>query len=167
MNLKKMLEDQKKLDTAIFKNAGISEYPLENIKLALLVELGELANEDKSFKYWKKNKKTDRTKLLDEMADCLHFALSLENYYLKKYSDYDMSKYDFENAIAFKEMHKPTEKDITEAFLYACTSITNADKDTLMVIIGLGITLDISLEEMEKAYYKKHKENYKRQEEGY
>ena len=71
-----MLEDQKELDTAIFKNAGITQYPLENIRLSLLVELGELANEWKGFKYWKKDKKINREKLLDEFADCLHFALS-------------------------------------------------------------------------------------------
>lgn len=56
MNIRKLLDEQKELDKEILKRAGIKEYPFRNIKLALLVELGELANEWQGFKHWKKNK---------------------------------------------------------------------------------------------------------------
>jgi dimeric dUTPase (all-alpha-NTP-PPase superfamily) len=48
-------------------------------KIALLVEIGEVANELKSFKYWKKDKKIDLEKVQEELIDCLHFFLSLVN----------------------------------------------------------------------------------------
>ena len=80
MNIKKMLEAQKELDAALFQKGGLKEYPIEQIKTAYRVELGEALQEWKSFKYWKKNKGIiDINKLLEEIADCLHFALSLEN----------------------------------------------------------------------------------------
>ena len=79
MNIKKMLEAQKELDAALFQKGGLKEYPMEQIKTAYRVELGEALQEWKAFKYWKKNKGIiDINKLLEEIADCLHFALSLE-----------------------------------------------------------------------------------------
>ena len=66
MNIKKMLEAQKKLDEANLKKAGIKEYPLEEVKTAYRVELGELLQEWKQFKFWKLSKgEIDREKLLE------------------------------------------------------------------------------------------------------
>lgn len=159
-----MLDDQKKLDAAIFKNAGMTEYPYPNMKLALLVELGELCNEDKSFKHWKKHKEVDREKLLDEFADCLHFSLSLENH-LKQIRRDNLE--DFDNFIGpLIKDSKEMKNDISGAFMNTFYMVLRK-RSILLAVITLGICLDISLEDMEKAYYKKHKENYKRQEEGY
>lgn len=162
MNLDKMLKDQKKLDTTIFKNAGIKEYPLENIRLALLVELGELANEWKGFKYWKKDKKINREKLLDEFADCLHFALSLENYLKEK----EIDKQGLEAAAELAEERQATDKDIIDGFEFTFSQVLDND-GVLGIVISLGLVLGITLYEMESCYYKKHKENYARQENGY
>ena len=62
--------------------------------LELIVELGELANESRCFKYWS-IKKVNREYLLEEYADCLLMVLYMFNYYNivniysmdKKYSD--------------------------------------------------------------------------------
>lgn len=43
--------------------------------LELLTELGELANETKCFKYWS-IKQPDKTKVLDEYADCITMTLT-------------------------------------------------------------------------------------------
>lgn len=164
MNLKKMLEDQKKLDAVIFKNAGMTEYPYPNMQLALLVELGELCNEDKSFKHWKKHKEVNREKLLDEFADCLHFSLSLENH-LKQIRRDNLE--DFDNFVGpLIKDSKEMKNDISDAFMNTFYMVLRK-RSILLAVITLGICLDISLEDMEQAYYKKHKENYKRQEEGY
>ena len=48
--------------------------------LELLVELGELANESKCFKYWS-IKKTNKELVLEEYADCLLMVLYMFNYY--------------------------------------------------------------------------------------
>ncbi|MEY8763396.1 MULTISPECIES: dUTP diphosphatase [Clostridium] len=169
MDIKKMLADQKKLDDRILSNASIEKYPLKNMKLALLVELGELANEWQGFKYWKKHKKINREKLLGEFADCLHFALSLENYYESKGNELegDFSKDDFNSISDFLEKNKPTLIDIIEGFFSTYNTVLNYGGEVLAYIIGLGMMLGISKEEMEQAYYKKNKVNYKRQEEGY
>jgi len=153
MDLTKMLADQKKLDEEIFKNAGIKKYPLENIKLALLVELGELANEDKTFKYWKKHKEVNRERLLDEFADCLHFSLSLENHLHQQCCD----------GFGFTEISNDFIVNLfNDTFKKVCDL-----EDVLDNVISLGLAIGIPIDEMENCYYKKHKENYKRQQEGY
>ncbi|MBN3377639.1 hypothetical protein CF088_05395 [Clostridium botulinum] len=79
VNLRDLLKKQEELDGIILERAGIKKYPYESMKLALLVELGELANEVQSFKHWKQHKEINRENVLEEFADCLHLALSLEN----------------------------------------------------------------------------------------
>lgn len=165
MNIRQMLVDQKKLDDEILSNSGIEKYPLENMKLALLVELGELANEWQGFKYWKKHKEINKERLLDEFADCLHFALSLENN-LRQVSDY--VKDNTEKIV--KNLDEECEnKDALEGFKYAfeVTLDPFEYESVLLTVISLGRCLDISLNEMEQAYYKKNQVNYKRQQEGY
>lgn len=56
MNLSKLFEAQKKLDDRIVKEKGLEGQDLLDKKiLALLVELGELANEWRGFKFWSEN----------------------------------------------------------------------------------------------------------------
>jgi dimeric dUTPase (all-alpha-NTP-PPase superfamily) len=162
MDLTKMLADQKKLDEEILKNAGIKKYPLENIRVALLVELGELCNEDKTFKYWKKHREVNRERLLDEFADCLHFALSLENYYHEN----SVFQCDIDEAIKVRKNSHPTNEEIVEEMISTFRFVM-VENNILRGVISFGIALGITDEEMEQAYYKKHKENYKRQQEGY
>ena len=50
MNIKKMLEAQKELDSALFQKGGLKEYPRKQIKTAYRVELGEVLQEWKLFK---------------------------------------------------------------------------------------------------------------------
>ena len=56
MNIKKMLYAQKELDDIWMKRANLTEYPLEMTITAYRVELGELLQEWKQFKFWKLNK---------------------------------------------------------------------------------------------------------------
>lgn len=166
MDLKILLDKQKELDKTILKNAGLKEYPLNDMRLALLVELGELVNEWQGFKHWKKHKKINREKLLEEFADCFSFALSLENHlhqveppFIKKINKIVK---DTDNA-------KDVDKDLTIGFIYAFESIPDdfTDMSILLNIIALGRCLDISLDEMQEAYLKKNKINWQRQKEGY
>lgn len=56
MNLQKLFETQKKLDDKIVKEKGLEGQDLLDKKiLALQVELGELANEWRGFKFWSEN----------------------------------------------------------------------------------------------------------------
>ena len=77
MDILELIQMQRELDKICHGNAGLTYYPTEYVKVALLVELAELANEAQFFKFWKQNKHIDKKKILEEYADCLHFALSL------------------------------------------------------------------------------------------
>ncbi len=64
MNLQKLFEAQKKLDDHIEKNKGLEGKNLLDKKiLALQVELGELANEWRGFKYWSENQEPNGEEL--------------------------------------------------------------------------------------------------------
>lgn len=107
INLEELLKMQYELDTEIVKNYNTrsgnrfdkeqSDFLTERL-LAMVVEIGELANATKCFKYWSQKPPESRERLLDEYADCLHFQLSLGNTldftaqeiqdaYLKKYNE--------------------------------------------------------------------------------
>ena len=150
MNIKKMLEAQEELDKAMFDYSGLKEYPIEQIKTAYRVELGEVLQEAKMFKYWKKNKGViNPTRILEELADCLHFALSLENKvenysYLSEFTDED-----------FKEYERYSLYEIIDT-CFTLYSTVLADT------IDLGLKLGYSLDDLEKAYYDKNKINWER-----
>ena len=149
MNIKKMLKAQKELDTSLFQKGGLKKYPIDQIKTAYRVELGEALQEWKLFKYWKKNKGiTDINKLLEEVADCLHFALSLEG--------------EIKNHI-FEEVTEEEFKDYDKYDLYdildECFTIYST---VLGDTIALGLKLGFTLDQLEEAYYKKNKINWDR-----
>lgn len=107
MNIKKLLETQKALDDRIRKEKGLEGQDLTaNTFLALLVELGEMANCWREFKFWSNDQAPryerkchackgkgkfenkdiclycegtgiEAKPLLEEYIDCLHFFLSL------------------------------------------------------------------------------------------
>ena len=94
--LKKLQLEQKKLDEFIFQknsiNDGDSKKRFIRTKIALLVEIGELANELKTFKHWKSQKEINWDKAKEELIDCLHFYLSWANSFQIDFSDYKFRK---------------------------------------------------------------------------
>ncbi|ENY53640.1 Hypothetical protein MALK_5810 [Metamycoplasma alkalescens 14918] len=161
MNLEEIFEAQKILDkvfaAAITKKEKV--FFDKKIVIALLVELGEFANEVKSFKYWKKNKQTDRAKILEEYADGIHFITSIayplsvssqlnpkikyKNFVLQLGHTYKL----FTNLIAQKN-----QENVTKAY---------------EAYLGLGQLINITEHEIIAAYMAKNKKNYKRIEEKY
>ena len=147
MDIKKMLEAQKELDKANMKKGGLTEYPLEMVQTAYRVELGELLQEWKQFKFWKINKgEIDREKMLEEWADCMHFALSL---FIQEEIEEDISEY-----CSYLETYEIIER---------CFNLYFVLENTL----ALGLKLGYTLEELEQAYWKKNKINWERIEGGY
>ena len=95
--LKKLQTEQKKLDEFIVRNNNItdnfkSKESFIRTKIALLVEIGELANELKTFKHWKKRKEINWEKVKEELIDCLHFYLSWVNSFQIDFADYKFQK---------------------------------------------------------------------------
>lgn len=71
----------KQLDNLYIEKYGpVDSNCYEKNCLELVVELCELCNESKCFKYWS-IKKPDRDLLLEEYADCLSMLLCIFNYY--------------------------------------------------------------------------------------
>lgn len=161
MNLKKLYELQKNLDDRIREQHNLQGVSLLSKKtLALNVEVGELANETRCFKYWSDKKPAGTEKILEEYVDCLHFILAIG--IEKEYDD------------TFIEL-KGTDYDITEQFLTIYIDINDfmvcSSKDHYITLfedfLSLGKTLGFSEEEIEDAYVKKDIINHKRQDEGY
>ena len=83
MTIKELLEAQAELDKTIIRVKQLEnlnpKVRLTNTLLALMVEVGELANEVRSFKAWSNKPMSPKEIVLDEMVDVLHFYLSLAN----------------------------------------------------------------------------------------
>ncbi|MCE8168331.1 MAG: dUTP diphosphatase [Candidatus Moeniiplasma glomeromycotorum] len=94
--IKKLQTEQKKLDAFIIQKKNLTDTDSHasfiRTKIALLVEIGELANELKTFKHWKSQKDIDWEKAKEELIDCFHFYLSWANSLEIDFSDYKFQK---------------------------------------------------------------------------
>ena len=81
MNIEEIRDKQRALDEMIHWKYGLTEQDtIESRITALSVEVAEMANEAKFFKYWSLTT-INRAKLLEECVDVLHFAASIANTY--------------------------------------------------------------------------------------
>jgi dimeric dUTPase (all-alpha-NTP-PPase superfamily) len=180
MNLTKLFESQRALMERIEQEhpAQSDEGRFNKKILALLVEIGECANEWRGFKYWSKDQKPrtsyngfDRfnlannpiNPLLEEYVDGLHFVLELGlelNFTSFEVNKDDLIKLDSITQ-QFKESFKYTlwvEYEREDSTHYA---------DLLHLYLGLGEMIGFTWEEIEQAYYAKNQINHQRQESGY
>lgn len=139
--MERIYEENKKLDLIFFEKYGdnTGEMFIKN-KLALLVEIGELANEVKSFKYWS-IKKSDYDLVLMEYVDCLLLILMF------------MSSYNLE----LKESHVDS-SSMDELFIKLFDLTINIENDVVALyshFLLLGNMLSFSKEEIEEAAIKK------------
>ncbi len=77
MELKTLFTMQRELDAYIQKSQSVKEDVFKEKGLALLVELAELANETRCFKFWSAKGPSEREVILEEYVDSIHFILSL------------------------------------------------------------------------------------------
>jgi len=163
MNFQKLFAMQKGLDEHIQSNHQLQNEDLFDRKvLALLVELGELANETRCFKFWSLKSPSPRNVILEEFVDGIHFILSLG---LELGFDQES---DFSADV-------PVQESISGQFLAVFEQISRfrasrAQKDYQLLFqtyLDLGQQLGFSAEDIEKAYMEKNDVNYKRQEQGY
>lgn len=161
MDWKTLFSMQKQLDSHIEAKHDVDENQLfESKYLALLVELGELANETRCFKFWSVKPPSDRETILEEYVDGLHFILSLgieKGYRYESNEDYsinlsatDQFNHLFSQCVLF---HNNTSQ----------INYTNLFRSFL----GLGHILGFDENAIMDAYKKKNEKNYVRQEQGY
>lgn len=191
MNINHLFKMQDELDARIEKDHPVvtDENRFDKKILALQVELGELANEWRGFKFWSKDQepriyvntcdhcikygissccgcegKLYKNRLLEEYVDCLHFILSIG-----LDLNYNLEELHIETNI---KTHKYN--DITIQFVWLGNTISNLfpykDRDYDLLIyefISLGEMLGFSWDQIEQAYYDKNEINHARQENGY
>lgn len=160
MEFKELFQMQEKLDQFIEQNKQIDYDVFQEKGLALLVELAELANETRCFKFWSSKGPSEKKIILEEFVDSIHFLLSLGN---KKGFSLD----------AWPEVHD--ERNLTELFLEVqkliLHFIENPTEETYVKVWEgygtLAYNLHFTLDDIIQAYIEKNKKNYERQLTGY
>lgn len=161
MNWDELFQVQKQLDHYIEQNHDLTAQDLFQEKhLALLVELGELANETRCFKFWSNKPRNEKAVILEEYVDGLHFILSLG--LLKGY------RYDGGNI----EKATISETEQFNQVFDACFRFkNNPGEETYKKLfeehLRLGELLGFGEAEIQEAYFKKNDTNYNRQKQGY
>ncbi|PLT31204.1 dUTP diphosphatase [Peribacillus deserti] len=164
MNYDQLFALQKSLDLHIETMHGLRKEELFDKKvLALLVEVGELANETRCFKFWSLKKSSPREVILEEYADGIHFILSLG--ITKSYEHIGPDMDEAENR----------DCDMTSQFLTVYKSINTFKEDPSEQVYKemftqyakLGHLLGFSFADIETFYMDKNKVNYERQQQGY
>ncbi len=163
MDLQKLYSLQQQLDMHIETKHGLHEENLVEKKiLALLVEIGELANETRCFKFWSLKPSAPQDKVLEEYVDGLHFILSLG---LELNFVYNVDK-----------IKKETENySLVEQFLcvfqavneFQQTKTLKAYKRLFTNYLQLGESLGFTYEQIEQAYISKNEVNHERQNQNY
>ncbi|HSJ37508.1 MAG TPA: dUTP diphosphatase [Planococcus sp. (in: firmicutes)] len=161
MNLNKLFTMQEELDRFIQTNNELNEDLFEKKGLALIVELAELANETRAFKFWSSKGPSDREVILEEYVDSIHFLLSLG-------IDRDLKM--------LAEWPEPlADKDLTALFLKTNRSILEfleehsmSTYQTVWSCYGrIAEMLGFTYEDVMEAYVAKNQKNYDRQRNGY
>ncbi|WP_303969336.1 dUTP diphosphatase [Sporosarcina ureae] len=161
MKLHQLFEMQRALDTYIQKNHQTNETFTER-GLALIVELSELANETRCFKFWSTKGPSANDVILEEYVDSIHFLLSLG---IEKNFD----------GLEEWPAGESTDQNLTQLFIQTGRSIytfldslTFEDYKNIWVNYGaLANTLGFTEDQIIQAYIDKNEENYARQRSGY
>lgn len=127
--------------------------------LAFIVEVSELANETRCFKYWSLKDASTKEVILEEYVDGIHFLLSLANS-LDLKVEFMSEKEDQQLTLIFIEI-----------FEMASKLANNFNQENLKALfikyLILGELLNFDNEEIRDGYLLKNKKNHNRQDEGY
>ncbi|RKD75723.1 dimeric dUTPase (all-alpha-NTP-PPase superfamily) [Sinobaca qinghaiensis] len=153
---------QRELDEKILATHGLErnrETFLQKL-LAFQVELGELANETRCFKFWSLKPASSRDVILEEYVDGIHFLLSM---------GIDQQWEAVPETGISKDSALPQHfQDVYEASAELSRSLSD---DSFMQLFKeyllLGEKLQFSKDEIVEAYKKKNETNHRRQQEGY
>lgn len=153
---------QVELDKSIATKHGVNYDNTTNKRLlALMVELSELANSTRTFKYWSNKGPESRARILDEAADVLHF-------YLSKFIELNITVRIFDISLVRK-------RELTDLFIYDYNLLAkfyekrdvevfvDAFKVYLLIVSLLGFSND----DLISGYKAKLQVNYSRQKHGY
>jgi dimeric dUTPase (all-alpha-NTP-PPase superfamily) len=161
LKIKDLIPYQAQLDQRIFElHKTDRPTTMQARLLALLVEIGEFANETRCFKFWSVRGPSEKDVLAEEFGDGLHFFLSLG-------IDLDDDGSDVEAIFV--------EGSGTDRFLALIDAIVvfgrNANLDTyreaLGLFFGLANSFGLSDTDIREHYLKKNEKNHVRQDQNY
>lgn len=135
MWLEELFELNKKLDLEFITKYQSNESHMKDKNiLSLLVEIGELANEVRCFKYWSSKPRSSDKIVLEEYADVLIMILTLCNYL------------NVDIRYTFSDLKLRT---LDEQFINLYSLVTklndNYNSDTILNILGVTLSLGFSL----------------------
>jgi dimeric dUTPase (all-alpha-NTP-PPase superfamily) len=162
MHLRSLFDIQRKLDQKIMNTHQLQDKDLVPSKiLALQVELGELANETRCFKFWSLKEPSPRKIISEEYVDGLHFILSIG--LDKEYKD--------EVKVTINEQQKTQLEAFAQIFdlisAYSNDQSLAQYQALFQAFVDLGQVLGFSWSEIEQAYLEKNQVNHARQQQGY
>ncbi len=163
--IKEMLQMQAKLDEAIMKEYGLNEIDEENLRMAILDEVGELTHELKgNWCWWKKTQApVDNKKVLGELVDIWHFVLSYQN-------NFNGGEKGILNILMFNRnsdnilnLLMTNEYKLSETL----TDLSTWNIHKMERLIAISEYLGFTIEQVYECYCGKNKINYQRLKEGY
>lgn len=161
MLLEPLFKKQREVDQAIQENLSeIDIHSVDNVEKrmhAFYVELAEFSNEIGWFKYWKTSHKMDKTKTLEELADCMAFLLSVG---LSR-------RYDFIDELNVSFFDRYYIGNLFEEIYNLGISSSGQWKTVFEMLVAIGTNLGFSTGEIEAAYYLKSDVNIQRQQDNY
>lgn len=161
INFETLFKKQKELDLEIARKHNITYKETRDRRtLALLVELGELANSTRCFKYWSNKPSEEKARVMDEYADGLHFLISLG-------IDAEINVYSYEQ--------RDSELSLSNLFLKMYEEVVNfmnaRNKENYIkcfeTYLLIASKLNMDEEDIFNSYLLKLGENYHRQETNY
>lgn len=161
----KMLDMQSKLDKSIMKEFRLKEIDRNNLRFAILDEIGELTHELKrEWCWWKKTQlSVDKEKVLGELVDVWHFVLSFENNFGDGKKWY-IGRSDIKESVDFYLCIMKIDKKYLFTQLWR---LVEPQIDMIVTIITITEYLGFTIEQVYEAYCDKNKINYQRLKEGY
>jgi len=168
----KLSQMQEKLDQRVIAEKKLTGANLEERYLAFFVELGEMVNEWRRFKFWSESPfpKSD-VSLLGEYVDGLHFVLSIGNLLEV---DYTLVYTPHKEHVTGEEAQYTAIMHQISRIIYAvgeymiASELPSVTWETVIsAYLNLGVLLGFTLEQIEQGYVLKNKVNHIRQDTGY
>ncbi|SFH91712.1 Dimeric dUTPase, all-alpha-NTP-PPase (MazG) superfamily [Tindallia magadiensis] len=157
----KLYNRQRELDLFIQKNHQLENESLTDRKiLAFQVELGELANETRCFKFWSHKTASSKEVILEEYVDGLHFLLSLGlemDYRFNELEPGSICEDEIRQFLSVYHAVSQFEKERDEAAFH----------HLFQSFLSLGEKLGFTRAEVMESYLAKNEVNHQRQDEGY
>nr|DAF47872.1 MAG TPA: dUTPase [Siphoviridae sp. ct0D87] len=163
--IKEMLQMQKKLDEAIMEEYGLTEIDEENLRMAILDEVGELTHELKGdWCWWKKTQApVDMRKVLGELIDVWHFVLSYQNHFNGGENGILNALMFIRNSDNIFKLLMTNEYKLSETL----TDLATWNIHKMERLIAISEYLGFTIEQVYECYCEKNKINYQRLKEGY